>query len=744
MKHILQIVTTLAVVTSAMAQGPYRTVTIRDIQQNPIDSLLLADQLQNSQTSRWTLQASPFYRATAAERETVEVVAQVIVPPKVITFTASGWTMLLRDTGAISPNFAGVLARANVADSNALLLNRFLNVERGDVIRLRGWVDEFPSSPLTMNSATQFVPVPGVQIDIIDSRPLPVPPLKTARDFYEGIATGGKVKYSTGEPFEGQMVTLTGLTVVSYLNQTNGTFNMVDDAGNMISMLDVSKWFTLRAHRDLASTYALPPINARIDTIRGYLSTNSGSENIRGYRICPVYPGDIVIGITLPALSTHRREPIVVSPTDTARISVRSYGQFGGYPLRSVLLRKSINNAPFMIDTMRMDPGLNDSTYRAVIEPQAAGTFVKYYVTATDTAGNTVTLANSGFSGVGADTSQGFFFYTVLDRPLTIRDIQWTPFRNGRSAYIGAAVALSGIVTADTSDLRTTPISTSQAGTTAWYIQANNEPWNGIWVAGPDSTLADLRKGDSITVGGTVQESFDVTRLTDIEHPVTVHATGRPVPAPVLLTTDRFGANIPNGDPSAEQWEGMLVRFNDVTVGTTYPTFADPTEFELTDGVTPVLVRRDGKHTFSNQEGDTSQGYTIVHTGDRFSHVQGIIYFGNNRYKFVPRGNADFGNLTSTDSPSARLLPDGLELSQNYPNPFNPTTTIEYRTARAGFVSLKVYNILGQEVATLVEQTQQAGRHVIAFHAGRLPSGVYLYRLTVDQETRMAKMMLIR
>ncbi|MBI2620061.1 MAG: hypothetical protein HYW57_08275, partial [Ignavibacteriales bacterium] len=63
-----------------LAQGPYRTVTIREIQEVPLDSLFLADQLQNTQPSRWTLQTSPFLATTTVPRETVEVVAQCIVP----------------------------------------------------------------------------------------------------------------------------------------------------------------------------------------------------------------------------------------------------------------------------------------------------------------------------------------------------------------------------------------------------------------------------------------------------------------------------------------------------------------------------------------------------------------------------------------------------------------------------------------------------------------------------------------
>ena len=69
---------------------------------------------------------------------------------------------------------------------------------------------------------------------------------------------------------------------------------------------------------------------------------------------------------------------------------------------------------------------------------------------------------------------------------------------------------------------------------------------------------------------------------------------------------------------------------------------------------------------------------------------------------------------------------------QNYPNPFNPTTQIKYQIPNEGFVTLKVYDILGREVATLVNQKQSIGRYEKKFDASRLAAGVYIYRLTVN------------
>jgi len=83
-------------------------------------------------------------------------------------------------------------------------------------------------------------------------------------------------------------------------------------------------------------------------------------------------------------------------------------------------------------------------------------------------------------------------------------------------------------------------------------------------------------------------------------------------------------------------------------------------------------------------------------------------------------------------------------LEQNYPNPFNPSTKIKYQILRNGFVTLKVYDILGKEVATLVNKQQQSGRYEVNFNAENLASGVYLYRIKVNDYVNVKKMLLIK
>jgi hypothetical protein len=85
-----------------------------------------------------------------------------------------------------------------------------------------------------------------------------------------------------------------------------------------------------------------------------------------------------------------------------------------------------------------------------------------------------------------------------------------------------------------------------------------------------------------------------------------------------------------------------------------------------------------------------------------------------------------------------------FHLDQNYPNPFNPSTTISYAIPKSGFVQLKVYNILGQEVATLVSEIKKQGLHKINFDASALASGVYTYRIKSGDFTAARKFILLK
>jgi hypothetical protein len=89
-------------------------------------------------------------------------------------------------------------------------------------------------------------------------------------------------------------------------------------------------------------------------------------------------------------------------------------------------------------------------------------------------------------------------------------------------------------------------------------------------------------------------------------------------------------------------------------------------------------------------------------------------------------------------------IPTRFFLAQNFPNPFNPTTDLRYGVTRSGLVSLKVYDVLGREVATLVNGTREPGNYLVTFDGSHLASGLYLYTLTTPEGTQSHKMVLMQ
>ncbi|MBK8983289.1 MAG: T9SS type A sorting domain-containing protein [Ignavibacteria bacterium] len=89
-------------------------------------------------------------------------------------------------------------------------------------------------------------------------------------------------------------------------------------------------------------------------------------------------------------------------------------------------------------------------------------------------------------------------------------------------------------------------------------------------------------------------------------------------------------------------------------------------------------------------------------------------------------------------------ISDDYKLYQNFPNPFNPATIINYKINQSGFVSLNVYNLVGQVVKTLVYEYQEPGTYSRQFDASELSAGVYLYKLQVNNFTSVKRMTLIK
>ena len=101
-------------------------------------------------------------------------------------------------------------------------------------------------------------------------------------------------------------------------------------------------------------------------------------------------------------------------------------------------------------------------------------------------------------------------------------------------------------------------------------------------------------------------------------------------------------------------------------------------------------------------------------------------------------------NLEGNGVAKINGISDDYKLYQNFPNPFNPATILSYKINQSGFVTLKVYNLVGQVVKTLVSEYQEVGTYSKQFDASELSAGVYLYKLQVNNFTSVKRMTLLK
>ena len=137
---------------------------------------------------------------------------------------------------------------------------------------------------------------------------------------------------------------------------------------------------------------------------------------------------------------------------------------------------------------------------------------------------------------------------------------------------------------------------------------------------------------------------------------------------------------------------------------------------------------------FTIQAGDTLKVAFAVAAGNSLSDLRTAI---NNARTKYPQIVTSVNNKNNT-------IPLTYSLLQNYPNPFNPSTVINYRIANAGNVTLKIYDILGREVATLINEEKLAGSYSVTFNASSLSSGVYFYRMISGSYITTKKMLLLK
>jgi hypothetical protein len=157
--------------------------------------------------------------------------------------------------------------------------------------------------------------------------------------------------------------------------------------------------------------------------------------------------------------------------------------------------------------------------------------------------------------------------------------------------------------------------------------------------------------------------------------------------------------------------------------------------FVGTDSLGVFLFNDDGDSLGSRNDGLTNLN---IHT----------LTIDNNDYVYAGTDNGvwrrPLSEITSVEEEQLDQIPTEFLLSQNYPNPFNPSTSIQYKVSNVSFVSLLVYDILGNEIETLVNEEKPAGTYEITWYAENLPSAVYFYQLNTGEFVQTKKMLLLK
>jgi hypothetical protein len=166
--------------------------------------------------------------------------------------------------------------------------------------------------------------------------------------------------------------------------------------------------------------------------------------------------------------------------------------------------------------------------------------------------------------------------------------------------------------------------------------------------------------------------------------------------------------------------------------------FPPVTSFDWTQYSTTFYVPKDSLTTTGAKKGPVNSMEVRLHV---YNDFVGTVYFDDVTFTRVAG--------TTSVGPIADAAPKVYELSNNYPNPFNPSTQIQYAVPRASNVSLIIYNVLGQQVRTLVDGPQNAGRFTVTWdgrdHSGRVVgSGVYFYRLNAGETSIVKKMLMLK
>ncbi len=686
--------------------------------------------------------------------DTVTVTGRVVAP-SVVNASGNDFRILMRGNNSrtiyIQDTSNSIWGGIIVRQSDTVSNTGITNLDSGMKVTLTGIVGEFPD--ITSSGATQLKLDTLSIITVLPTVKKRPAPINVNVSDFDSLGT---VKFLTGEKYEGMYVQLNNVTIgpQSQLGSRN-IRRLIDAQGNFIYLRDFSNFYSIFPTPSWGWTAWTPPsIGATVTSIRGVIINSAYADangGLYGYVIVPIYPNDLTMGNTPPFISTVSRNPGVPKPGNTVQVNAVITDTLD-HPasVDSCQLYYRVNRGAYT--RLHMTPNVN--IYSATMPAQPLGTLVEYFIRAKDNQG-AVRLNPS-------DTSRSTYFYYVRNSDtMSIKDIQYTPNNGGYSAYNGYTVYTKGIITADTSDIPAFSFSSEGGSQTSPRRVIIQDPliaggWSGIWIDGAPTD--QYVKGQEVMVTGQVVETNGMTKIVvATQGDIQLISSNNPLPNFEVLTPAVVADNKIDGDTTAEKWESVLIKFANQCViscinapsasGCTSEYPLPDTSFRRNYGEILVVYPgeniearielQDGNHSKVNGWDKTMANYynqnlpgQLLWKWDGISSLQGVLYYAFGKYKMVPRTNADFGNVIAVE-PIGEIATQ-FYLKQNYPNPFNPVTNIVYNLPTEAEVTVKIFNLLGQEVMTLVSGIQNRGLHEIKFDGRNLASGMYIYSMEAN------------
>ncbi len=615
---------------------------------------------------------------------------------------------------------------------------QFTNLLAGDVVRIKGYVNSF-------NNGLQITTLDANSLTILSSATPPA-----ADTIPVGVLNDpSRINLpQTGEQWEGKRVTFTNVTVSEVVPFGNGriSFNVIDGAGNKINVSDRYLAIKTSSHQVVnpnspsttgTGSFVAPVPGTFYTSMTGVIRhdgngcfTGGGS---RGYEINPTAVSDLVIGFAPPFITDVDRDPKVPTPTQDVEISATITDFDGSVDSVAIAWTADPTLAPSQFPKFKMTLAIGSSDeYEYDIPKQPNGTLVRYYIYAEDNAANPSYIP----SKPTVQVEPNFLFYNVRLNGLTIPDVQFSLAPNGDSPYLGATVKVRGVVTAS-----------AKAQDLGYvYIQdPNYTEYAGVAVVGnPD--LAALYRNQWVEIEGQVEESFGFTRIIANS----VLGLGRTdTIQPIALNPSDSSAKANAG---WEKYEGMLVKYENPTGGKLFINNANVGfgDYSIaTDKAfgrnksSLVLAGRQSNSAFSSlyvqlvtdSVYETQDGIMFVgpiETSDTMTMdaVVGLMAYGFNNYRILPRANDDFIGLNVTLDPVVGR-PNNVsieEVSSNlavsiFPNPAKEYIIIE-ALGEANFTAT-LYDLNGRVVVSA--KSQNANRTSLKLSS--LAQGVYVLNI---------------